>query len=122
MSSRKIVAKASQYTLLIAALMLFAGPLVWMLSTMLKTKAETYRVPPTVLPEKFSLEAFERLFAVQPMMWHWIQNSLFISFFVAAGAVVSSSLVAYGFSRFATRYRNILFPIVLVTLMIPRPS
>ncbi|RAI93657.1 multiple sugar transport system permease protein [Paenibacillus pabuli] len=119
MNSRKIAVKASQYTMLIVALMLFAGPLVWMLSTMLKTKAETYKVPPTILPDTFSLEAFERLFAVQPMMWQWIQNSFIISFFVAAGAVVSSSLVAYGFSRFTTKYRNILFPVVLVTLMIP---
>lgn len=66
--------------MLMVALMLFAGPLVWMLSTMLKTKAETYKVPPTILPDTFSLEAFERLFAVQPMMWQWIQNSFIISF------------------------------------------
>ncbi|ANY70160.1 ABC transporter permease [Paenibacillus sp. BIHB 4019] len=114
-----MTAAVSKYALLLIALVLFVGPLVWLLSTMMKTKAETYKVPPTIFPEQMNFEAFERLFAVQPMMWQWIQNSFAISFFVALGAVVSSSIVAYGFSRFATKYRDKLFPIVLLTLMIP---
>lgn len=110
---------ALQYLLLSVVLFFFVGPLVWMLSTMFKTKAETYKVPPSILPEHFTLEAFRRLFEVQPYMWRWILNSLSISVLVAAGAVISSSIVAYGFSRFHNRYSKLLFPIVLITLMIP---
>jgi multiple sugar transport system permease protein len=110
---------ALKYALLTGTLALFAGPLIWMLSTMMKTKAETYKVPPALLPEQITFEAFDRLFAVQPLMWKWIQNSFLISVLVAMGAVVSSSIVAYGFSRFANKYRDRLFPIVLLTLMIP---
>lgn len=109
----------SKYLLLSATLLLFVGPLVWLLSTMMKTKAETYKVPPALLPEHFTFEAFERLFAVQPLMWRWIQNSFTISILVVLGAVLSSSIVAYGFSRFTTKYKDKLFAIVLVTLMIP---
>ncbi|MCM3699740.1 carbohydrate ABC transporter permease [Paenibacillus macerans] len=109
----------SKYLLLSATLLLFVGPLVWLLSTMMKTKAETYKVPPALLPEHFTFEAFERLFAVQPLMWRWIQNSFAISILVVLGAVLSSSIVAYGFSRFTTKYKDKLFAIVLVTLMIP---
>ena len=108
-----------RYALLTAALALFAGPLVWMLSTMLKTKEETYRFPPTVIPERFSLEAFERLFSVQPLMGHWIGNSFVISIAIAVGTVISSSLAAYGFARFDNRLRNGLFFLVLTTLMVP---
>lgn len=110
---------AAKYILLSCALLVYAGPLFWMLSTMLKTRAETYKVPPSLFPETFTLEAFERLFAVQPLMWKWIQNSLTISVLVAIGAVISSSIVAYGFSRFSTKYKDRLFPLVLMTLMIP---
>lgn len=109
----------SKYLLLSATLLLFAGPLVWLLSTMMKTKAETYKVPPALLPEHFTFEAFERLFAVQPLMWRWIQNSFAISILVVLGAVLSSSIAAYGFSRFRAKYKDKLFAIVLVTLMIP---
>lgn len=109
----------SKYLLLSATLLLFAGPLVWLLSTMMKTKAETYKVPPALLPEHFTFEAFERLFAVQPLMWRWIQNSFAISILVVLGAVLSSSIAAYGFSRFRAKCKDKLFAIVLVTLMIP---
>jgi multiple sugar transport system permease protein len=118
-SNKRIVKQTGKYVLLTAALVLFAGPLVWMLSTMMKTKAETYKVPPAILPESLNFEAFQRLFDVQPLMWRWIQNSFAISALVVIGAVLSSSIVAYGFSRFSTKYKDRLFPIVLMTLMIP---
>ncbi|WP_168122483.1 carbohydrate ABC transporter permease [Paenibacillus sp. HB172176] len=118
--SKHFVTKQSgKYALLTIILALFAGPLVWMLSTMMKTKAETYKVPPAILPDSLNFEAFQRLFDIQPLMWRWIQNSFTISALVVIGAVVSSSIVAYGFSRFATRYKDLLFPVVLMTLMIP---
>lgn len=116
---KRLFNQVGKYVLLTFTLVLFAGPLAWMLSTMLKTKAETYKVPPALLPESINFEAFNRLFAVQPLMWKWIQNSFVISILVVIGAVLSSSIVAYGFSRFATRYKDRLFPIVLMTLMIP---
>ncbi|GLX68623.1 carbohydrate ABC transporter permease [Paenibacillus glycanilyticus] len=118
-SNKRVIKQTGKYVLLTAALVLFAGPLVWMLSTMMKTKAETYKVPPTIFPESINFEAFHRLFDVQPLMWRWIQNSFAISALVVIGAVLSSSIVAYGFSRFSTKYKDRLFPIVLMTLMIP---
>lgn len=115
----KATSKALSYILLIGVLALFTGPLLWMLSTMLKTKAETYKYPPTLFPETVTFEAFERLFTLQPLMWQWIGNSVLISVLVALGTVVSSSLAAYGFARFDNRAKNGLFFIVLITLMIP---
>ncbi|WP_018750651.1 carbohydrate ABC transporter permease [Paenibacillus sanguinis] len=109
----------TKYFLLTVTLLLFVGPLVWLLSTMMKTKAETYKVPPAILPEQLTFEAFERLFAVQPLMWRWIQNSFSISIIVVIGVVLSSSIVAYGFARFKTKYKDKLFSVVLITLMIP---
>lgn len=108
-----------KYLLLTAVLALFAGPLVWMLSTMLKTKAETYRFPPTLVPEIITLESFTRLFTVQPLMWQWIGNSFIISIAVSVGTVISSSIAGYGFARFENRFKPVLFFMVLITLMIP---
>ncbi|MGO4373659.1 carbohydrate ABC transporter permease [Paenibacillus sp. 2TAB19] len=115
----RILNQTGKYVLLTITLVLFVGPLAWMLSTMMKTKAETYKAPPSLLPESVNFEAFNRLFDVQPLMWKWIQNSFSISILVVIGAVLSSSIVAYGFSRFSTRYKDRLFPVVLMTLMIP---
>lgn len=119
MIKKSVSSSIKMYVLLTGVLCIFVGPLVWMLSTMLKTKAETYRFPPTIIPEDITLDAFHRLFTVQPLMWQWIGNSVIIAVSVALGTVISSSVAAYGFARFDNRYKNVLFLIVLTTLMIP---
>lgn len=111
---------AYQYALLIAVLVLFIGPLIWMLSTMLKTQAETYQFPPSILPDSFNLDSFDRLFEKLPNLWRWMVNSLIISVSVSVGTVISSSMVAFGFARFRNRIKGFLFLIVLATLMIPQ--
>ncbi|MBB6634491.1 carbohydrate ABC transporter permease [Cohnella thailandensis] len=118
-STKRLFSQTGKYALLTVVLALFAGPLAWMLSTMLKTKAETYKAPPSLLPESLNFESFNRLFEVQPLMWRWIGNSFIISILVVIGVILSSSIVAYGFSRFSNKYKNRLFPIVLMTMMIP---
>lgn len=118
-SKKSVSSSIKTYILLTGVLAIFIGPLVWMLSTMLKSKAETYRFPPTIIPEDITFDAFHRLFAVQPLMWQWIGNSVIIAVLVALGTVISSSIAAYGFARFENRYKNALFLIVLTTLMIP---
>ncbi|GBF77092.1 hypothetical protein PA598K_05616 [Paenibacillus sp. 598K] len=118
-SKKSVSSSIKVYILLVGVLAVFIGPLVWMLSTMLKTKAETYRFPPTIIPEDITFGAFHRLFSVQPLMWQWIGNSVIIAVLVALGTVISSSIAAYGFARFENRYKNALFLIVLTTLMIP---
>lgn len=118
-ASRRVRFAVGKYALLIAVLALFAGPLLWMLSTMMKTKAETYKMPPTLFPDSITFSAFKRLFDVLPLMWHWIGNSFIISISVAAGTVLSGSIAGYGFARFENRFKNGLFFLVLTTLMIP---
>ena len=106
-----------QYLILFFVLILFVGPLIWMLSTMMKTIPETYAFPPTVIPDSFNFDSFVRLFTKQPNLWRWIINSFIISIAVSIGTVLSSSMVAYGFARFDNKSKNFFFMIVLATLM-----
>ncbi|MFD0672386.1 carbohydrate ABC transporter permease [Cohnella sp. GCM10027633] len=108
-----------QYALLVVGLAMFSGPLLWLLSTMLKTQEQTFQFPPTFVPDPFTLGAFDRLFDTMPLMGRWIGNSFAISGSVALGTVVFASLIAYGFTRTAAKSRRFLFPIVLATMMIP---
>lgn len=108
-----------QYALLTFVLLLFIGPLLWMLSTMLKTQAESFRFPPTWIPESINFSSFERLTEKLPNIWRWMGNSLAISISVSVGTILSGSLVAYGFARFDNRIKDRLFIIVLATMMMP---
>ncbi|WP_227013778.1 carbohydrate ABC transporter permease [Paenibacillus psychroresistens] len=107
------------YLFLILGLLVFMGPLLWLMSTMLKTQAETYAVPTTFIPDEVTFSAFQRLFTQMPEMPRWIANSFMISTTVGVGTVFSSSLVAFGFTRTKARSRNAVFIVLMTTLMIP---
>jgi len=110
---------APQYALLLLGLLFFVGPLLWLLSTMLKTQGESIVFPPSWIPDPVTLDAFRRLFTNLPMFPRWITNSLCISLGAVAGTVLSASLVAFGFARTRAKSRGVLFIVLLATLMIP---
>lgn len=51
--------------------------------------------------------------------WRYLGNTLIVTFVGMAGMLMSSSLVAYGFSRFRARWLNVLFLLLLSTIMLP---
>jgi ABC-type glycerol-3-phosphate transport system permease component len=53
------------------------------------------------------------------MFWRYAINSTYITVMVVIGSVTSSSLVAFAFARLRARWRNVLFIILLSTLMLP---
>jgi multiple sugar transport system permease protein len=116
---RKYVTLTFQYVLLLIGLVIFIGPLLWLVSTMLKTRGQSMAYPPEWIPRPFTLEAFSRLFNNLPLMYRWFMNSFVISISVAVGTVLSSSLVAFGFARTKAHSKGFLFIVVMITLMIP---
>ncbi|MBB6670490.1 carbohydrate ABC transporter permease [Cohnella nanjingensis] len=108
-----------QYLLLLIGLAVFIGPLLWLVSTMLKTQGQSLEFPPRWIPDPVTTEAFSRLFRSLPLAWHWLGNSLLIAVLVAIGTVLSGSLVAFGFARTQARSKNALFIVLMATMMIP---
>jgi multiple sugar transport system permease protein len=123
-----------------AVALLYALPLVWMLSTSLKPADQTLRSPPTLAPEPLSaLPRFARenyIGEVGPDgtvvtrgVWTdpvidfplFLRNSLVVALLSVAGMVASSAIVAYGFARVKWRGRGALFTLLLATMMIPFP-
>ena len=51
--------------------------------------------------------------------WRYLGNTLIVTFVGMAGMLFSCSLVAYGFSRFRARWLNLLFLLLLSTIMLP---
>ncbi|MCJ7841550.1 carbohydrate ABC transporter permease [Lederbergia sp. NSJ-179] len=109
-----------QYLILVLGLAIFAGPLLWLISTMVKTQGQMLVYPPEWIPNPITFSAFSRLFEKLPLFPSWIINSFIISTGVAVGTVISSSLVAFGFARTKARNKNLLFVVVIATLMIPQ--
>jgi len=119
MKKNEFYGKLLRYILLFLGLLIFIGPLLWLISTMLKTRGQSMAYPPEWIPDPLTFEAFIRLFNVLPLAPKWILNSFTIAILVSIGTVISSSLVAFGFARTNAVSKKYLFGIVLATLMIP---
>uniref|UniRef100_A0A540VH13 Carbohydrate ABC transporter permease n=2 Tax=Litorilinea aerophila TaxID=1204385 RepID=A0A540VH13_9CHLR len=109
----------TKYTILIVLAVSFLLPFYWMVSSAVKNDAQVYTVPPIWFPvpqhwnnfwDAWNSENFN-LFTYNTVVRYAIPATI--------GTVVSSSLVAYSFSRIEWPGRNFLFGIVLATLMIP---
>ncbi|MCR4657513.1 MAG: carbohydrate ABC transporter permease [Lachnospiraceae bacterium] len=94
-------------------------PVLWWFFASFKPMTELAR--PGLLPEHFTLDNYISGWHVTGALTFgtFFLNTLIIVLINVGGAVVSSSLAAYGFARLRFAGRNLLFAIVLGTLMLP---
>lgn len=93
-------------------------PFLWMLLSALKTNEEIFRFPPTFLPEKPMWNHFAEAWQLAPFD-QYIFNSIFTATCIVLIQVFNSALIAYAFTQFRFRGRNLLFSLVLLTYMLP---
>jgi len=105
---------------LIAAAALFIVPFYWMFVTALKSNQELTHFPPTVIPGNWVWQNFIDAVNYIPFGLYAL-NSVIITVGVTIGAVVSNTLVAYGFSRIQWPGRNLMFYMCIATLFLPYP-
>ncbi len=115
---RKIIIKSFTYIMLILLSIILLIPAFWMFSTALKEDGDVFLFPPVWIPEKLHWENFARALSFLPFGKYFINTSI-ITLFCVIGHLLSCSLVAYGFARLRARGREILFILVLSTLMLP---
>ena len=96
----------------------FLFPFVWMLSTALKPEEQIFIWPPEWIPDKFIWSNFPDALTFVPF-GKYVTNTLTICIWAMAGTCISSALVAYGFARIHWPGRNVLFIIMLSTMMLP---
>jgi multiple sugar transport system permease protein len=101
---------------LLALCALFMFPFAWLLSASLKTRAEVFNGE--WIPDPLQWENYVRIWQVAPV-FAWSYNSVVTSILAAATVTVSSALVAFGFAYFRFPFRNLLFGLVLATMMLP---
>jgi multiple sugar transport system permease protein len=107
----------------IGTLFLLAGsifmiyPLVWMLATALKSDAEVM-INPTLIPHAWLWSNFVRAWKSAPFDIY-LRNTVFLTAVGLVAALVSNTLIAYGFAKFNFKGRDTIFLCVLGTMMIP---
>jgi multiple sugar transport system permease protein len=112
--------KASTYALLGALSVAMITPFLLMISISLSSDSTTVKMSFSLLPQEFEFGNYVRVFTTPNIdLGRHILNSLIIVAGSIIGQVVVSSFVAYGFARFHAPGKNVLFLILLGTMMIP---
>lgn len=106
------------YTLLLLGALFIFIPFGWTLSTSLKSDQQVLEFPPRWIPNPVMLENFQKALTIRPFHIYYF-NTFFIALTSVFAQVISSAIVAYGFARFRFPGRNILFFILLSTMMLP---
>ena len=117
-SVRRRITLAFVYLALVAGAVVILAPFVWMLSTALKVPGTEFIYPPQLFTRPLRWNNFSEGWGALPFT-RWFFNTSAITLLSVTGAMVSSSLVAYGFARLEFPGRTILFVILLSTMMLP---
>ncbi|MCA9876254.1 MAG: carbohydrate ABC transporter permease [Thermomicrobiales bacterium] len=114
----RLAGRALAFLVVLGCAILFVFPVYWMAITSLKSVSEVFRLPPVWWPAELMWGNYPEALAEFPVL-RYAENTLRVSLPVTIGTTLSSALVAYGFSRLRWRGRDVVFYLVLATLMIP---
>ena len=112
--------QAIVYILLIVLGSAILLPFLWTVSSSLKPYGAGVKFPPEFIPKTFLWQNYPKVFQTIPF-FNFFKNSVFVTTMAVIGELLSASMVAYSFARLRFPGRNILFYIVLATMMIPYP-
>ncbi len=105
------------YSLLTFSAIFALLPVVWMLSTSLKSESEALSLPIHWIPQQPTVGAYVEMWTLKPFaLYFW--NSIVVSGVTAALSTAVGGLAGYGFSRFHFRGRTSLLAFFLATQMI----
>jgi multiple sugar transport system permease protein len=110
--------RALRYVLMTLLAIPFIGPLWWMISSSFKNTSEIFAFPPTLFPETWLWQNFVEVFRFQPFGRQFF-NSMYIALVVTLGTVIASSVAGYSFARIRFPGNNLLFVLLLTSLMMP---
>ena len=108
----------TKYLLLLVGAVTMLTPLAWMVLASFKTLPEILAFPPTFLPEQVNLDNYRAVFDTADFVRYFL-NSVVIAAISVASVLITSSMAGYAFAKFSFPGRDVLFVVVLATLMIP---
>ena len=95
-------------------------PFLMMILSSFKTNLELLRIPPTFIPEVFTLENYRTLLNDPRLpLLRFYGNSLFVAFFNVTSTLFTSALVGYLFAKYEFRGKRLLFGWFLALMMVP---
>ena len=104
------------YTLLILGAVIFIYPFLWMIAGTFKPEIEITNL--NLIPHHLTFQSYKNVFFKIPILRSFL-NSLFVSISVTSSVLFFGSMVGYSLARLNFRGKNLIFAIILFTMMVP---
>lgn len=117
---REAAGKLLVYLILTVLAIIFIAPWLWMVSASFQPLSDMFNWPPTWIPENFTLDNYENFLEAKGL-WRWILNSSILAISVLVIQLIVNSMAAYSYAKRRFPGRDLLFMVMLGTLMIPGP-
>jgi len=116
---------------LIGGLIITLAPFLWMISTSFKSTEAIFTRTPNLIPEKPTLENYQRLFGIEPpeirekkgtiglSFGVHSKNSIIVAISITVVSLFINSLAAFAFAKYNFPGKEKIFALLLATLMIP---
>ena len=113
-----MVTRRALGVLLVLLACLWLAPIVWTISTSLRTPAQSFSLPPKWLPTDLAWRNYAQVFESVPFA-EILLNSVKVSVAIVLGQLVTASLAGYAFARLRFPGKNVLFFLLMASLMVP---
>jgi multiple sugar transport system permease protein len=114
--ARNALLDSGSYLLLSLVAVIMVAPFLWMVATSFKLPADQYTK--TLIPNPATLDNFKELWQHLPFP-RLLFNSFKLSILATIGQLLTCSMGAFAFAVVRFRGRNLLFTLLLITLMVP---
>lgn len=106
------------YVLLTLGAVVMVFPFLWSVLTSFKSLTESLKVPPAILPKSWNLVNYKDVWDALPFASFFMNTMLMILLRIMFSTVLSA-LAAYAFARMEFPFKNLLFILVLMPMMVP---
>ncbi len=118
-TNRRVLETLGWYVLLGMASLITILPFFWLLTTALKGPNDAvFSLPPQIFPNEPTLNNFMKVWD-QLAIWRFFLNSLFVAISTVALNLIVSALAAYPLAKMEFRGREVIFYLLLATLIVP---
>ena len=115
----RVVARVATFAILVLAALAITAPFLWIFrGAFSASDAELYRLPPTFHPGSLTTGNFGKVTDQVPYFRFFV-NSIIVSTTITVAQIITCATAAYAFARLHFRGRNVLFAVVIGSLMIP---
>lgn len=115
---RRRIGQLAAYLLLTAGGIVMMVPFAWLVSSSLKSPQDIFMIPPEWIPADPQWGNYEEVMNKLPF-FSYLRNTLIITFGALVGQVASAAISAYSFARLRWPGRDLIFAIILATIMVP---